>query len=121
MSSSLSDIIAALMGGKPVVIAPAPKRVDFSRLNPAESALAESLISVASKFGTFDESGCGIYAAYESGATNEDQNIGVKCENCVMYLGGDKCRIVNLPGKVEATGKCRFAVIPDGVVQAENQ
>ena len=85
------------------------------RLNPAEKDLAESLLRIARTHGTFDESGCGIYASYEAGAVNETQNIGVKCENCVLYAGGNKCKIISLP--VEATGKCRFAVIPDGVVK----
>lgn len=97
-----------------VVIIPAEK--PKPRLNPAEKELAMSLLSIAKMYGTFDESGCGIWAGYEPGATNEDQNIGVKCGNCVLYAGGDKCKIISFP--VEETGKCRFAVIPDGVVKA---
>jgi hypothetical protein len=107
----VEDIVRLLMSGGKLVVSTRPK----SLLNPAEQDLADSLVRISQKHGTFDESGCGIYAAYESGAVNEDQNIGVKCSNCVMYLGADKCKIVNLP--VEATGKCRFAVIPDGVVK----
>ena len=109
------QLMANLREGTPVVVVRENK---FAQLNPAERSLAESLLSVVAQHGTFDESGCGIWAAYDSGATNEVQNIGVKCENCAMYLGGDKCRIVHLPGKIEATGKCRFAVIPDGVVKS---
>jgi hypothetical protein len=107
----VQEIINLLMsGGKIVFNAPTKPR-----LNPAEQDLADALMRISEEHGTFDESGCGIYAAYEPGAVNEDQNIGVKCSNCVMYVGEDKCKIVNLP--VEPTGKCRFAVIPDGVVK----
>lgn len=98
------------MNGAPMLVVQ-----EQPRLNPAEKDLAESLLRIARTHGTFDESGCGIYASYEAGAVNETQNIGVKCENCVLYAGGNKCKIISLP--VEATGKCRFAVIPDGVVK----
>lgn len=86
------------------------------RLNPAERDLANALYGIAKKHGSFDETGCGIYASYESGSVNETQNIGVMCKNCVFFNGPTSCKIISLP--VEATGKCRFAVIPDGVVRS---
>lgn len=110
MESEPLSALAALLSGAPIRIVSDEK----PRLNPAEKDLAESLLRIARTHGTFDESGCGIYASYEPGAVNETQNIGVKCANCVLYAGGDKCKIISLP--VEPTGKCRFAVIPDGVV-----
>ncbi len=88
---------------------------DKPRLNLAEADLAQSLLRIARTHGKFDESGGGIYASYEEGALNETQNIGVKCANCVLYAGGNQCNIIALP--VEPTGKCRFAVIPDGMVK----
>lgn len=111
LPSDPSTLFQLMMSGAPVVVV----QQEQPRLNAAERALAEALLRIATTYGTFDESGCGIYASYESGAINETQNIGVKCENCVLYGGGSKCRIVALP--VEPTGKCRFAVIPDGVVK----
>lgn len=105
------SILQVLLNGTPIQIV----REEGPRLNPAERDLADSLLRIARTHGTFDESGCGIYASYEPGAFNETQNIGVKCENCVLYAGGSKCKIISLP--VEPTGKCRFAVIPDGVVK----
>lgn len=112
MDNDALSAISALLRGASVRI------VDQPRLNPAEKDLAESLLRIARTHGTFDESGCGIFASYESGAINETQNIGVKCANCVLYAGGNKCKIISLP--VEPTGKCRFAVIPDGVVKGYN-
>ena len=106
----MTSLFSLLMNGAPMLVVQ-----EQPRLNPAEKDLAESLLRIARTHGTFDESGCGIYASYEAGAVNETQNIGVKCENCVLYAGGNKCKIISLP--VEATGKCRFAVIPDGVVK----
>lgn len=105
-----SALAALLRGGAVVVVTD-----NSPQLNPAERDLAEALISITRKHGTFDESGCGVYASYEPGAINETQNIGVMCKNCVLYNGGSSCKIVGLP--VEPTGKCRFAVIPDGVVK----
>ena len=108
------SILQMLLSGAPVKIVSS----ETPKLNPAERDLAESLLRIARTYGTFDESGCGIYASYESGAINETQNIGVKCSNCVLYNGGSSCKIISLP--VEPTGKCRFAVIPDGVVKGYN-
>jgi hypothetical protein len=110
----LEDVIRALQSGVRVQI----QQPEEPKLNPAEQALKEALLGVVAKHGTFDESGCGIWAAYDPAISNEVQNIGVMCDNCVMYQGGNKCRIVNLPDKIEAKGKCRFAVIPDGIVKA---
>lgn len=110
INSEAMRLFDRIIGGTPV-------RVTDSRprLNPAERELANALYGIAKKYGTFDESGCGIYAAYESGSINETQNIGVMCKNCVFFNGVDSCQIIAFP--VEATGKCRFAVIPDGVVK----
>jgi len=108
--SSIHEMMQAFMGGARLVVAPTPK------LNPAEKDLADALLQIAGKHGTFDESGCGIYASYEPAVTNETQNIGVKCSNCVLYSGGNRCKIISFP--VEPEGKCRFAVIPDGVVKS---
>ena len=110
MHDSQISLIQALMNG--VQINFVPQKIVLS---PAEKDLAESLLRIATTYGKFDESGGGIYAAYDSGAVNETQNIGVKCSNCVLYAGGNRCKIISLP--VEPTGKCRFAVIPDGVVK----
>jgi len=109
----LEDLYRALSSGMRVVVVGKPE----PKLNPAEQSLKEALLSVVEEHGTFDESGCGIWAAYDPAVTNEVQNIGVMCQNCVFYRGNDRCKIVNLPGKIEAKGKCRFAVIPDGVVK----
>ena len=104
-------LLEQIMGGTPL-------RVLDSKptLNPAERDLANSLYKIAKKHGTFDESGCGIYASYESGSLNETQNIGVMCKNCVFFNGPTSCQIISFP--VEETGKCRFAVIPDGIVRS---
>lgn len=113
MNENEMSIMNAVIGGARIILVPAPK----PQLNPAEKDLAESLIRIAETHGTFDESGYGIYAAYDPAITNETQNIGVKCANCVLYLGGNRCKIVSLP-QIEPGGKCRFAVIPDGVVNS---
>ena len=111
MDQEAIELLKRLMEGTPLRV-----EVQKPRLNPAERDLANALLGIVKKHGTFDESGCGIYASYEPGSLNETQNIGVMCKNCVFFNGGNSCKIISLP--VEETGKCRFAVIPDGVVKA---
>jgi HK97 family phage prohead protease len=95
------------------------KSIGHNRLHPDltgdEQALHDALVRIAEVYGKFDEDGSGIWAGYESAAENEDKEIGVKCANCTLYMGEGNCAIIKQ--KVEEEGKCRFAVIPDGVVQ----
>lgn len=85
-----------------------------SGLIPEEQALAEALDYITSKYGKFDQDGDGVWAGYSTPEENDVKDIGVKCSNCVFYQGGDECKIIALP--VHPDGKCRFAVIPEGVV-----
>jgi hypothetical protein len=82
-----------------------------------EAALAEALTMVAERFGPFDGEDTGIWVEYESPEENEEASIGVNCKNCVLYEGEGVCKI--LGQKVEDYGKCRFALIPDGLVTPE--
>ena len=84
---------------------------------PEEHDLASALIEIAEKHGKFNEDSTGIWAGYKSPEDNQYKAIGVKCGNCVLYRGGSECAIIALP--VEPEGKCRFAVIPDGVVKVD--
>jgi hypothetical protein len=86
-------------------------------LVPEERDLADALIEIADRYGKFNHDGTGIYAGYVPPAENDVANIGVMCVNCVLFRGGDQCAIVSM--SVEPAGKCRFAVIPDGVVKPE--
>lgn len=83
-------------------------------LTPDEKALHDALVSIAGQYGKFNEDGSGIWAGYESAEENDEASIGVKCSNCALYMGGMECEILDF--EVEAEGKCRFAVIPDGYV-----
>jgi hypothetical protein len=76
--------------------------------------LADALVEIAEEHGKFNEDRTGIWAGYKSGKDNKYAEMGVKCGNCVLYRGGSKCAIIAFD--VEPEGKCRFAVIPDGVV-----
>ena len=86
-------------------------------LSAEEAALHESLLQIATVYGKFDEDGDGIWAGYDSPAENDVKDIGVKCSNCTLYKGDGVCSIIKQT--VQEEGKCRFAVIPDGVVQLD--
>ena len=68
-------------------------------------------------FSHFDQDGDGVWAGYTSPEENDVKDIGVKCSNCVFFQGPNACSIISL--EVEADGKCRFAVIPEGVVSVK--
>ena len=86
-------------------------------LSEEEAALADALVTIASNYGKFNEDETGIWAGYDSPEENEVKSIGVKCSNCVLYEGDGVCKIISQ--QVEEEGKCRFAVIPDGLVMPE--
>ena len=86
-------------------------------LSEEEAALADALVTIASNYGKFNEDETGIWAGYDSPEENEVKSIGVKCANCVLYEGDGICKII--AQQVEEEGKCRFAVIPDGLVMPE--
>lgn len=108
------NILAMLMAGMPIRVVESVKPQHHS-LAPEERELADSLIRIAEKFGKFNEDGKGIWAGYKPASSNDKALIGVKCENCVLYSGSGQCKIIQ--NTVEPEGKCRFAVIPDGVVE----
>jgi hypothetical protein len=93
--------------------------ITASGLVPEEQELAAALIEIATKYGKFNEDETGIWAGYTPAAENKDAEIGVTCANCVLYQGPGECQIIAFP--VEPTGKCRFAVLPEGAVKISNK
>lgn len=87
-------------------------------LDEQEAVLADMLIAITRIYGKFNEDGTGVWAGYDSPEENDVADIGVKCGNCVLYEGNGVCKIIEQ--KVEQEGKCRFAVIPDGIVEVED-
>jgi hypothetical protein len=83
-------------------------------LVPEERDLANALITIAEKYGKFNEDQTGIWADYHEPEDNPYAEMGVKCGNCVLYRGGEECAVVAF--KVDPNGYCRFAVLPDGTV-----
>ena len=81
-----------------------------------EQDLADALIEITQKYGKFNSDDTGVWAGYEPAEKNDIKDIGVKCANCILYVGGSECKIID--AQVEPEGYCRFALIPDGVVTA---
>jgi len=94
-----------------------PTTAAVGKIVSEEQDLAQALLDIANKYGKFNEDDTGIWAGYTPAAENEVAAIGVKCSNCVLYRGGSECAIIS--AEVEPEGKCRFAVIPDGVVSLD--
>lgn len=115
VNKETSPILSLLSGGAKIIIGQ-PQENDVVLLDAEETALASSLIAITKKYGKFDQDGDGVWAGYKSASNNNKRHIGVKCSNCVMWEGGSSCKIIALP--VEPEGKCRFAVIPNGVVKS---
>jgi hypothetical protein len=88
-------------------------------LVPEEKALHDALVEIANQYGKFNQDSTGIWAGYETAEENDEKEIGVKCSNCALYVGGVECEIIAF--EVEPEGKCRFAVIPDGYVNVSGQ
>lgn len=89
----------------------------YDMLSEDEKAFADSLLSLANEVGPLDQSE-GIWVGYEDAATNENASIGVKCGNCALHKTANVCAIISQ--QIEEDGACRFAVIPDGYVNADN-
>lgn len=86
-------------------------------LVPEEQELADALQLIADKYGKFNDDNTGIWAGYTPASENEENAaIGVKCGNCVFFNAPNGCSII--AAEVEDGGLCRFAVLPDGAVNA---
>jgi hypothetical protein len=110
------SIIEMLMAQLPMRIVSMQKPIQ-PNLHPEEKALADALVQITKRYGKFNQDYTGVWAGYDEPTKNEVASIGVKCSNCVLYEGSSSCKIISLP--VSPEGKCRFAVIPDGVVKAK--
>lgn len=107
-------LIALLLSGAKIRVIAKPQP-EYT-LSDDERELAEALVAITKRHGKFNEDYKGVWAGYDSPSENDVADIGVKCSNCVLYKGGSECKILMNP--VEPEGKCRFAVIPDGVVKS---
>jgi hypothetical protein len=87
----------------------------YDMLTDQERAFHDSLTDIAKRFGPFDQPSSGIYVGYETPEENEDASIGVKCENCTLYMESGACMILSY--KVQPGAKCRLAVIPENKIE----
>lgn len=87
------------------------------KLVPEEQELADALLLITEKYGKFNDDNAGVWAGYTPASENEDNaKIGVKCGNCVFWQAPNGCQII--ASATEEGGLCRFAVLPDGAVNA---
>jgi hypothetical protein len=85
------------------------------KVPPAERQFADSLLAIVKKYGKLsDNDGNGIWVGYVPEAENENYEIGVRCENCILHESASVCKIVKK--RIQPGGYCRLAAIPNGVV-----
>lgn len=85
------------------------------KMAAAEREFANALLSIAQKYGKLsDNDGNGIWVGYVPEEENDNYEIGVRCENCVLHESNSVCKIIKQ--RIEPGGYCRLAAIPDGVV-----
>lgn len=86
-----------------------------AKVAPAEMEFANSLLAIAKKYGKLsDNDGNGIWVGYVYREENDNYEIGVRCENCILHESKSVCKIIKQ--RIEPGGYCRLAAIPDGVV-----
>ena len=90
----------------------------YAKLTEEEKAFHDALLSIANEYGPFDLGTSSIWVGYEPGEENEDASIGVMCANC-SFFNPETYGCAILSYKVQPTGKCRLAAIPDGYVRPE--
>lgn len=90
------------------------------KLPPAEQEFADSLLSIASKYGKLaDRDENGIWVGYQTAAQNENKAMGIKCSNCYFYESEKVCAIIKQ--EIEPNGLCRLAAIPPGAYKPEGE
>lgn len=118
--------IAVKPGMEGVVVVPLPavqyeegnnKPIDKNNLDKEEADLRDALLKIVKRHGKFNEDKDGVWAGYKPASENPIASIGVKCANCVFFQNDGSCKIVDMD--IEPEGKCRFAVIPKGVVNVD--
>jgi hypothetical protein len=86
------------------------------KMSAAEREFANALLSIAQKYGKLSNNdGNGIWVGYVSKEDNDNYDIGVRCENCVLHESEYVCKVVK--NRIEPGGYCRLAAIPDGIVK----
>ena len=93
-------------------------KILYDQLSTAEKALADSLLRLYSEVGPLNQAQ-GIWVGYVGPEDNENLSIGVKCGNCALHKSEVACAILSIP--IQEGGACRFAVIPDGYVNAMSE
>ncbi len=86
-----------------------------AKVAPAEREFANSLLAIVKKYGKLSNNdGNGIWVGYVPKAENDNYEIGVRCEKCILHESKSVCKIIKQ--RIEPGGYCRLAAIPDGVV-----
>jgi hypothetical protein len=89
----------------------------YEMLPQDEKELADSLLALSEKVGPLDKAE-GIWVGYVGPERNDNLSIGIKCGNCALHKNENQCVILSMP--IEEEGNCRFAVIPQQLVNTNN-
>ena len=88
-------------------------------LTPLQIQLYEDLEDVVEIFGKFDKFYTASGAHYIEPEDNVFAEDGMVCSNCVFYVEGRACEIVE--GDIDPAGLCKFWIIPESLMEHDDE
>lgn len=85
------------------------------KLNDRQHALHKLYEMVVEEYGMFDQSAKANGAHYARAKDNPFINEGLKCGNCIFYMGGGACELVK--GTIESDAVCKLWIIPEELIK----
>jgi hypothetical protein len=71
------------------------------------------------QYGMFNQSADANGAHYFGKESNAFAKDGMNCANCVFYIGGGGCEIVE--GKIDPMGLCKLWIIPESLIEEQTE
>lgn len=84
-------------------------------LTERQNTMYRDYENLVAQFGTFNQSANADGAHYFGKEENPFAAQGMNCSNCVFYMGGGGCEIVE--GRVQPMGLCKLWIIPESLIE----
>jgi hypothetical protein len=86
-------------------------------LNQRQNEMYRDYENQVAQYGMFNQSADANGAHYFGKESNAFAKDGMNCANCVFYLGGGGCEIVE--GKIDPMGLCKLWIIPESLIEEQ--